>query len=72
MAWPPTRPAAWRWSKWREPGFAAGCNLGLRLAHARLRGDALLNNDTIVEPGALDQLVQRLALHNDCFACLPI
>ena len=54
-------------------GFAAGCNLGLRLAHAAGFGVTLfLNNDTIVEPGALDQLVQRLALHNDCFACLPM
>jgi GT2 family glycosyltransferase len=40
-------------------GFAGGCNVGLRLAMAR--GDAdyvwLLNNDTVVDPGALNALI---------------
>lgn len=42
-------------------GFAGGNNVGIR--HALQRGDAayvwLLNNDTVVEPGALKALVQR-------------
>ena len=41
-------------------GFAGGCNVGLR--HALARGDAdyvwLLNNDTVVAPTALNELVQ--------------
>lgn len=41
-------------------GFAGGCNVGLR--HVLARGDAdyvwLLNNDTVVAPTALNELVQ--------------
>lgn len=44
-------------------GFAGGCNLGIREA---LAADAdyicLLNNDTIVEPGFIEPLVERAAL----------
>ncbi len=43
-------------------GFGAGSNVGLR--YALSRGDAgfcwLLNNDTVVEPSALTEMVKRL------------
>ncbi|WP_295543959.1 glycosyltransferase [uncultured Thiohalocapsa sp.] len=44
-------------------GFGAGCNLGIRYALARGDCDALwlLNNDTLVDPDALDALLLRLA-----------
>jgi len=45
-------------------GFAAGCNAGIKFAVAA--GDAcvwLLNNDTRVDPDALDALVQDMASH---------
>lgn len=40
-------------------GFAGGCNAGIRYAIARGDSSAvwLLNNDTVVDPGALDALV---------------
>ena len=43
----------------RNVGFAAGNNAGIAVA----RGDGLLllNSDTLVPPGALDRLVERLA-----------
>lgn len=54
-------------------GFAAGCNLGLRLAQAAgLAVTVFLNNDTVVEGDALDRLVDRLAWPDGCFACLPM
>ena len=44
-----------------NPGYAGGCNVGMRYALAR--GDCayvwLLNNDTVVEPGALAALLAR-------------
>ena len=44
-------------------GYSRGVNIGLR--HAMARGDAgyvwLLNNDTVVDPGALSALVRRMA-----------
>lgn len=54
-------------------GFAAGCNLGLRVARAAGQ-DAIvfLNNDTVVEGDALDRIVRRLADDANCFACLPM
>jgi GT2 family glycosyltransferase len=53
-------------------GFAAGCNVGLAAARALgLEVCVFLNNDTIVEPRALDRIVQRLA-RGDCYVCLPM
>jgi GT2 family glycosyltransferase len=51
--WPQARLIA----ETRNPGFAAGCNAGIRAA----RGDLilLLNGDTMVPIGALDRLVAR-------------
>ena len=52
-------------------GFAGGCNVGLRYAMAR--GDCayawLLNNDTVVDPGALAALVRRLGERPDAGQC---
>jgi hypothetical protein len=52
-------------------GFAGGNNVGLRYALAR--GDAefvwLLNNDTVIAPGALDALVERMAGRPDAGMC---
>jgi len=54
-------------------GFAAGCNLGLRVSEsAGCAVTVLLNNDTIVEADALDRIVRRLTGDPDCFACLPM
>lgn len=54
-------------------GFAAGCNLGLRVAHgAGLREVVFLNNDTLVEGDALDRIVARLSGPSQPFACLPM
>jgi GT2 family glycosyltransferase len=54
-------------------GFAAGCNLGLRIAQffdcARV---CFLNNDTVVEADALDQVLRRLDTDPGCFATLPM
>jgi GT2 family glycosyltransferase len=52
-------------------GFAGGNNVGLRFALAR--GDAeycwLLNNDTVVEPEALNHLVSRMEQQPDIGIC---
>lgn len=52
-------------------GFAGGNNVGLRYALAR--GDAeycwLLNNDTVVEPEALNHLVSRMEQQPDIGIC---
>jgi GT2 family glycosyltransferase len=52
-------------------GFAGGCNVGIR--YALSRNDAafvwLLNNDTVVHPGALRALVKRMADRPDCGMC---
>jgi len=52
-------------------GFAGGCNVGIRYALAR--NDAayvwLLNNDTVVDPGALRALVKRMVDRPDCGMC---
>lgn len=52
-------------------GFAGGNNVGLRYALAR--GDAkycwLLNNDTVVEPDALNHLVSRMEMQTDIGIC---
>lgn len=42
-------------------GFAAGNNAGLRATSGELV--LLLNNDTVVPPGALDRLVERIDAH---------
>lgn len=51
-------------------GFAGGCNVGLRFA---LTGTAryfwLLNNDTEIESGAVDAMVQHLAAHPEMGMC---
>lgn len=53
-------------------GFAAGCNLGLRIAAAAaIEVVVFLNNDTLVEGRALDRIVERLGA-GDAFACLPM
>lgn len=54
-------------------GFAAGCNLGLRVAAAAdIAVTVFLNNDTVVEADALDRIVQHLAAEPRCFVCLPM
>lgn len=52
-------------------GFAGGNNVALRYVLARGDGDYvwLLNNDTIIEPGALTALVQRLEDRPDAGMC---
>jgi N-acetylglucosaminyl-diphospho-decaprenol L-rhamnosyltransferase len=50
-------------------GFAAGNNAGIRASHGDLL--LLLNNDTLVPPGAIDSLVQALAAHPDCAVAGP-
>jgi hypothetical protein len=48
-------------------GFAAACNLGMRLALARseTRFVWLLNNDTVAAPASLTHLVAHMAAHPD-------
>ncbi|MDR2012877.1 MAG: glycosyltransferase family 2 protein [Rhodanobacter sp.] len=54
-------------------GFAAGCNLGSRVAEAiGCEIIVFLNNDTIIEFSALDSIVQRLQSDGQCFVCLPM
>jgi GT2 family glycosyltransferase len=50
-------------------GFAAGNNAGIRAGTAPLV--LLLNNDTLVPPGAIDRLVARLAAHPDAAVAGP-
>jgi GT2 family glycosyltransferase len=51
-------------------GFAAGSNLGIRYAmKARAEYVLLLNNDTVVEPEALEHLVAFMTSHPDYAAC---
>lgn len=51
-------------------GFAGGCNVGLRFA---MSGSAryfwLLNNDTEVEPGAVEALLQRMSADDSVGMC---
>jgi GT2 family glycosyltransferase len=51
-------------------GFAEGCNIGIRYALAHLAPDYvfLLNNDTVVAPNLLDELVR--ALEDDPLAAI--
>ena len=54
-------------------GFAAGCNLGLRVAATTAwEVTVFLNNDTVVEADALDRIVARLNGDPACYACLPM
>ena len=54
-------------------GFAAGCNLGLRMAETMgSEYVCFLNNHTVVDGEALDVIVRRLAADPDCFATLPM
>jgi GT2 family glycosyltransferase len=65
--------AVWLLEAGENLGFAAGCNAGLRVAQALGCGlVAFLNNDTVVEPGALGRLVARLEAEPGCFATLPM
>ena len=65
--------AVWLLEAGENLGFAAGCNAGLRVAQALgCPFVAFLNNDTVVEPGALGRLVSRLAAEPGCFATLPM
>ena len=50
-------------------GFSAGNNVGIRAT----RGDLilLLNNDTLVPPGAIDRLVSRLTAHHTAAVAGP-
>lgn len=52
-------------------GFAGGNNVGLRyaLADKNCEFSWLLNNDTVVEPGALSALVQRMQQRPDAGIC---
>jgi GT2 family glycosyltransferase len=50
-------------------GFAAGNNQGIRATHGSLI--LLLNNDTIVAPGAVDRLVDALLAHPDAAVAGP-
>ena len=51
-------------------GFAGGMNVGLRYALAHGASYAwLLNNDTLVEPDALTQLVRRMQAKPDAGLC---
>ena len=64
---------AWLIAAGENLGFAAGCNLGLRVAAAAgCAATVFLNNDTIVEADALDRIVRRLTGSNDCYVCLPM
>lgn len=51
----------------RNMGFAAACNLGMRVAcqDAEARYFWLLNNDTVVAPDSLSQLTVHAAAHDD-------
>ena len=54
-------------------GFAGGSNVGLAVAAALgMPVTVFLNNDTIVEADALDQIVDRLQGDAALFACLPL
>jgi GT2 family glycosyltransferase len=50
-------------------GFAAGNNTGIRATEGRLV--LLLNNDTLVSPGAIDSLLARLEAHPDAAVAGP-
>jgi GT2 family glycosyltransferase len=60
----------------RQPenlGFAGGCNLGLRLALAwGFEVTIMLNNDTVLEPQALNLIATRVFEDHRWFACLPL
>ena len=53
----------------RNVGFSAGNNVGIRASAGDLI--LLLNNDTLVPPGALDRLVARLRTHADAAVAGP-
>jgi GT2 family glycosyltransferase len=53
----------------RNLGFAAGNNAGIRASRGELV--LLLNSDTVVPPGAIDRLVDRLTAHPDAAAAGP-
>ncbi len=54
-------------------GFAKGCNLGLQAVHALgLKEVVFLNNDTVVAPGALSRLVERLRGDASLFVTIPL
>lgn len=54
-------------------GFAKGCNLGLQAVRALgLEVVVFLNNDTVVAPGALSRLVERLRGDAGLFATIPL
>jgi N-acetylglucosaminyl-diphospho-decaprenol L-rhamnosyltransferase len=50
-------------------GFAAGNNVGLQESRGRYM--MLLNSDTLVQPGALEQLVSFMDQHSEAGACGP-
>ncbi|MCS6860300.1 MAG: glycosyltransferase family 2 protein [Abditibacteriales bacterium] len=53
-----------------KQGFTANHNLGLR--GARGRYVCILNNDTLIRPGAFDRLVQFLDEHPECGVAAPM
>lgn len=54
-------------------GFAGGSNVGLQCAvRWGMDVSVFLNNDTWVETGGLERIVDRLRTDSGCFACLPM
>ena len=54
-------------------GFAGGSNVGLQCAvRWGLDVCVFLNNDTWVESGGLERVVDRVRTDSGCFACLPM
>ncbi len=53
----------------KNVGFSAGNNAGIRATRGELI--LLLNNDTIVPPGAIDRLVARLQAHREAAVAGP-
>jgi len=55
-------------------GFAEGCNIGIRYALAALKSEyvLLLNNDTVVKSGFLDELVKGFSIYKEAGFAGPL